>query len=137
MGKLERISITIEPELLEWLDTYVAHSGHSNRSEAVRSLVRDRMVDETRSEEEVIGVVAITYDHEKRELSDKLVHAAHAHHGMVMATTHLHLDARHCLEVSALRGARVELEHYADHLIGTKGVQHGAFMITRPVPVED
>jgi CopG family nickel-responsive transcriptional regulator len=134
MPGLERISITIEPELLAQLDAIVAASGHSNRSEAIRDLIRGRLVELTAPEEPVTGVVAITYDHARRELSDRLVHVAHHHHGLVLATTHVHLDVHHCLEMSALAGSRSELEHYAHHLIGLKGVDHGAFMVTRPVP---
>ncbi|MFH1467311.1 MAG: nickel-responsive transcriptional regulator NikR [Pseudomonadota bacterium] len=134
MPRLERISITIEPELLAQLDAFVAATGHSNRSEAIRDLIRGRLVEETPPDTPVTGVVAITYDHAQRELSDRLVHVAHDHHGMVLATTHVHLDAHHCLEMSALVGPRSELEHYAQHIIGLKGVDHGAFMVTRPVP---
>ncbi len=134
MTKLERISITIEPELLARLDAFVAASGHSNRSEAMRDLIRSHMVERSDDEERVTGVVAISYDHAQRELSDKLISVAHAHHGYVLATTHVHLDHQHCLEMSALEGPRGELEHYADHIIGLKGVRHGAFVITKPTP---
>jgi len=134
MPALERISITIDPELLARLDAFVAAAGHSNRSEAIRDLIRGRLIEEAGPDAEVTGVVAITYDHEQRELSDRLVQVAHVHHGAVLATTHVHLDERHCLEMSALRGPRSELEHYAAHIIGLKGVRHGSFMVTRPVP---
>ena len=133
MPKLERVSITIEPDLLERLDAFVASSGHSNRSEAIRDLIRNRLVERSVSDTVVTGVVAISYDHEQRELSDKLVQVAHAHHGYVLATTHVHLDPRNCLEMSALKGPRDELQHYADHIIGLKGVNHGAFVVTKPV----
>ncbi len=132
MPKLERISITIEPELLARLDAFVASAGHNNRSEALRDLIRSHFVERSDDTDRVTGVVAISYDHAQRELSDKLVQVAHAHHDYVLATTHVHLDHRHCLEMSALAGPRNELEHYADHIIGLKGVNHGAFVITKP-----
>lgn len=132
MPSLQRISITIEPELLDQLDAFIARSGHSNRSEAIRDLIRDRVVRELPDESDAVGVVAITYDHEKRELSDQLVRTAHRHHDLVLATTHVHLDEQHCLEVSSLRGPRSQLEHFADHLIGMRGVVHGGFVLTRP-----
>ncbi len=132
MSKLERISITIEPELLAQLDRFVAESGHNNRSEAMRDLIRSHFVERSDDTERVTGVVAISYDHAQRELSDKLVHVAHAHHDYVLATTHVHLDHQHCLEMSALAGPRNAIERYADHIIGLKGVNHGAFVITKP-----
>jgi CopG family transcriptional regulator, nickel-responsive regulator len=132
MSKLERISITIEPELLAQLDEFVASSGHNNRSEAMRDLIRAHLVERSDATEQVTGVVAISYDHAQRELSDKLNNVAHEHHDYVLATTHVHLDRDHCLEMSALAGPRAALEHYADHIIGLKGVSHGAFVITKP-----
>jgi CopG family nickel-responsive transcriptional regulator len=132
MSKLERISITIEPDLLARLDRFVTEAGHSNRSEAIRDLIRSHFVERSDDTERVTGVVAISYDHAQRELSDKLVHVAHEHHDYVLATTHVHLDAHHCLEMSALAGPRAALERYADHIIGLKGVNHGAFVVTKP-----
>ena len=132
MSKLERISITIEPDLLARLDRFVGEAGHSNRSEAIRDLIRSHFVERSDDTERVTGVVAISYDHAQRDLFEKLVHVADAHHAYVLATTHVHLDADHCLEMSALAGPRADLERYADHIIGLKGVNHGAFVITKP-----
>jgi CopG family nickel-responsive transcriptional regulator len=132
MPKLERISITIEPDLLARLDAFVTEAGHNNRSEAIRDLIRSHFVERSDDRERVTGVVAISYDHAQRDLSDKLVHVAHEHHDYVLATTHVHLDAHHCLEMSALAGPRAALERYADHIIGLKGVNPGAFVITKP-----
>jgi CopG family nickel-responsive transcriptional regulator len=43
---------------------------------------------------------------------------------------HVHLDERLCLEVMALRGKPAELRHFADHLIGLKGVMHGQLVMS-------
>lgn len=133
MADLERITITIEPELLARLDAFLARSGHANRSKAVSDFIRAGLVDAESGDEEAVGVVAITYDHEKRDLADRLVHMAHDHEGMVLATTHLHLDHHNCLEMSALKGSRSAIQHYADHVSGLKGVHHGGFLVARPL----
>lgn len=134
VSDLERISITIEPELLARIDAFVARSGHSNRSKAMGDLLRAGLIEREEHDEEGVAVVALTYDHEKRELPERLVHLAHGHEGMVLATTHLHLDARNCLEMSALRGPLSALRHYAEHIAGLKGVHHSGFVVARPVP---
>ena len=46
------------------------------------------------------------------------------------STMHVHLDEKLCLEVMALRGKPSELRHFADHLIGLKGVKHGQLVIS-------
>ncbi|MBN1335440.1 MAG: nickel-responsive transcriptional regulator NikR [Deltaproteobacteria bacterium] len=133
MQDLERISITIEPDLLSALDEHVARSGHANRSKAVCDFIRAGLRDVGPDDRQVVGVVAITYDHEARAIADHLVQHAHRHEGRVLATTHLHLDARHCLEMSALSGSAADVRHYADHVMGMKGVEYGGLLLTRPL----
>lgn len=133
MPDLERVTITIEPELLSELDAYIARSGHSNRSKAISDLIRAGLSDAETDNSPTVAVVAITYDHERRDMPERLVHHAHDHEGLVLATTHIHLDTRNCLEMSALRGPRMEVRHYAEHVVGMKGVHHGGFVIARPI----
>jgi len=136
MADLERITITIEPELLVRLDAFLARSGHSNRSKAIGDFVRAGLLDADDGiddDADTTGVVAVTYDHERRDMADKLVHMAHDHEGMVLATTHIHLDANNCLEMSALRGTKAEIRHYAEHVAGMRGVHHGVFLLARPI----
>ncbi len=104
MPEFERISITIEPALLARLDALVEASGHANRSELIRDLVRARLVEERGDDEEVAGTLTLVYHHGQRALADKLVDVAHDNEAIVLATLHVHLDRDHCLEVSALRG---------------------------------
>jgi CopG family transcriptional regulator, nickel-responsive regulator len=130
VADLERISITIEPELLVQLDAQLAAHGHQNRSEAIRDLVRAHLLTFVPADTRVAGSLTLVYDHRQRALSDRLVEAAHDHHDIVLSTLHVHLDHDTCMELSALRGARHELEHYAAHLLGMKGVLHGSLVIS-------
>jgi CopG family transcriptional regulator, nickel-responsive regulator len=134
MSDLERVTITIEPDLLARLDAFIAGCGHANRSKAITDFIRAGLREAEQDEGEAVAVVAITYDHERREMSDRLVHHAHDHGGLVLATTHIHLDARNCLEMTALRGSRADVTHYAEHVVGMRGVHQGGFVITRPLP---
>ena len=104
--ELERISLAIEKELLGRFDRWLRKRGLSNRSEAVRDLVRARLVEDEEAEGRGESVASLTliYDHEQRELSDRLITAGHHHQARVLSTMHVHLDERLCLEVLALRG---------------------------------
>ena len=133
MPDLERITITIEPDLLARLDAHLARSGHSNRSKAISDFLRAGLLDVEDDDAEAVAVLAITYDHERRDMADRLVQHAHDHTGMVLATTHIHLDAHNCLEMSAVRGPKGDIRHYAEHVTGMKGVHHGGFVVARPV----
>jgi CopG family nickel-responsive transcriptional regulator len=130
--ELERISLAIEKDLIERFDTLVARAGRGNRSEAIRDLIRKRLVEEEweRGKKDAVASLTLVYDHSKRELADRLVDAGHDDPHQVLATLHVHLDHDLCLEVMALRGKPGNLRHLAGHLIGLKGVKHGQLVMS-------
>jgi CopG family nickel-responsive transcriptional regulator len=130
--ELERISLAIEKGLLRRFDGLLRRRKLGNRSEAVRDLIRGRLVaeEESSSKSEAVASLTLVYDHAQRELSDRLVEAGHHHRARVLSTLHVHLDERLCLEILALRGKPAELRHFADHLIGLKGVHHGELVVS-------
>jgi len=132
MSEVVRFGISIDDRLLEKFDKLIEAKGYSNRSEAVRDLIRNALVEEqwANAEEEAVGTVSLVYDHHTRELSDKLTEHQHSHHREIVSALHVHLDAHHCLEVVVLKGKAGEIRHLADELIGTKGVKHGRLMTT-------
>jgi CopG family nickel-responsive transcriptional regulator len=129
---LERVSLAIERGLLRRFDRLLERRGLGNRSEAVRDLIRRRLVEEEalNGRGEVVASLTLVYDHAQRELSDRLVATGHHHHARVLSAMHVHLDDRMCLEVMALRGTPAELRHFADHVIGLKGVKHGQLVVS-------
>lgn len=133
MSGVQRISISIDEALLRDLDAWIARLGHDNRSEAIRDLIRERLVLEGGPDQVVAASLTIVYRHGARELADHLQDLGHDHHELVLSTMHLHLDVDRCLEVSALRGLRREVEHYAGHVIGVKGVLFGALVVAAEV----
>ena len=106
---LERISIAIETELLEPFDELLERRRLGNRSEAVRDLIRRRLIEDRveREEGEAVASLTLLYDHEQRELAERLVGAGHTHPARVLSTLHVHLDSRLCLEVQVLQGRPV------------------------------
>ncbi len=131
MTELTRFGISMEAGLLNQFDKHTAGKGYKNRSEAVRDLIRNALIEEKWSEnEQVVGTVTIVYNHKVRELAEKLTHQQHSHHQEVISTLHIHLDNDFCLEVIVVRGKAKEVQHIADELIGTKGVVHGKLVCT-------
>jgi CopG family nickel-responsive transcriptional regulator len=130
--RVERVSLAIDKPLLDRFDRLLRERRLGNRSEAVRDLIRRRLVEEeaTAGTGEAVASLTLLFDHEQRELSDRLLGAGHSHHAKVLSTMHVHLDERLCLEVMALRGAPAELRHFADHLVGMKGVKHGELVLS-------
>jgi CopG family nickel-responsive transcriptional regulator len=132
MPDLTRISISLENALLAAFDRRNAAKGYTTRSEAIRDLIRDRLIREEaeRAEGEQVAVVTLVYDHHARELAARLIDKAHHHHEVVISSLHVHLGERHCLEVSVLRGPAQQVRHLGDDLLATKGVLHGEVMLT-------
>lgn len=127
MPDLTRVSISLENALLEEFDRWLAEKKYETRSEAIRDLIRDRLVKEAavRAEGEQVAVVTLVYDHHARELAARLIDKQHHHHDLVVSSLHVHLGERHCLEVSVLRGSAHDVRHLGDDLLATKGVLHG------------
>ncbi len=134
MGVLTRIGIALDSELLERFDSSIEESGYTNRSEAFRDLIRDRLVGERTATPSavVVGTVTLIYDHHAHGVGEKLTDLQHAFHHLVVSTSHAHLDHESCLEVLIVHGKSAEVEQFADRLIGLKGVQHGRLVKTVP-----
>lgn len=131
MSELVRTGVSIEAELLEQFDQLIERRGYGNRSEALRDLIRDALVSEQVNDNQpVVATLSMIYDHEKPELSRRITDVQHAHHGNVMASTHVHLDERHCLEVVLMKGRAGEVKHLSDHMLTLRGVKHGKLVLT-------
>jgi CopG family nickel-responsive transcriptional regulator len=132
MHDLTRISMSLETALLAAFDKRNEAKGYTTRSEAIRDLIRDRLIREEAEHRhgEQVAVVTLVYDHHARELAARLIDKQHHHHDLVVSSMHVHLGERHCLEVSVLRGPVHEVRHLGDELLATKGVLHGEITFT-------
>jgi CopG family transcriptional regulator, nickel-responsive regulator len=138
---LVRFSVAIGGELLRKFDQYREQHHYPNRSEAVRGLMRAALIEETitNDDSEAMGVVTLIYDHHVSRIARRLTDLQHHHLDRVVTTTHVHLDAKRCLEVIMLRGPAKEIRDLADDLIATKGVETGRLVLAsaQPVPAQN
>ena len=133
---VERVGVSFEPELLAKFDALNRSQGYSNRSEAIRDLVRKAIIDAQvdGGKGEVIGTLTIVYDHEAGDVTHKLMHLQHHHHTEITFTAHIHLDEKNCLEVLLVRGPGTDVRQLADNIKAVKGVKTGELVIT-PVSI--
>ncbi|MEQ1883833.1 MAG: nickel-responsive transcriptional regulator NikR [Bryobacteraceae bacterium] len=131
---LSRIGIAIPEGLLEQFDKLMARKSYTNRSEAIRDLIRDALVEEEtyKDNQSVVGTLTLVYDHHQRLINDKLVDMQHQHFHQIVSTLHVHLDHDNCLEVVVLRGRAGQVRQVADRLIAARGVRHGKLTLTSP-----
>ena len=132
MGKLERFGVSMPQALAQAFDRVIREKGYTNRSEAIRDIIRNYLVEEqwTAHEGEGLGTVTLVYDHHAHDLAEVLTELQHAHHACVVCSQHVHLDEHNCLETIVLRGSPVQVHHLAETFIGTRGVKHGRLVCT-------
>ena len=131
MGRLIRTSLAIEKELTDRMDSLMQSSRCTNRSEFIRDLVREKLVQrEWERDEQALGTITLVYDHDRRELSRRLVSLQHGHEAAVLAATHVHLDCHLCAEMIMVRGRATAIRGLADLLGSQKGVLHGALSMS-------
>ena len=127
---LERTAISLEKDLLDKFDRLNKQRKYANRSEAIRDLIREQLVQDEwahqeKDEAEKVVVVSLVYGHDSSGLAQKLTHVQHEHHKAVVSSLHVHLDAHNCLEVLILRGRASEIIAMGESLVSTKGVKYG------------
>jgi CopG family transcriptional regulator, nickel-responsive regulator len=131
-NRVIRFGVSMEQDLLAEFDSLCTGKGYENRSEAIRDMVRNLLVENKLKEEntEGVGTLTLVYNHHQRELEEKLTEYQHHHLNAIISTVHIHLTPHLCLEVLLLRGKAKEIKKVADGLIATRGVQHGKLVMT-------
>ncbi len=131
-NRLLRFGVSIPEELIERFDRLIERRGYANRSEAIRGLIRDTLVQEVIASPsaKVVGALSLVYSHHTHDLSDRLTEMQHQDHGVIVSTLHIHLDAHNCLEVIILKGKASRVKKMADNLISMRGVKHGKLTLT-------
>lgn len=125
---MERITISLDSALIRAFDRLIEQRGYQNRSEAMRDLLRAHLEEASLSQDAAgpcVASLSYVYDHQRRDLAERLTALQHAHHDLTVATMHVHLDHDHCLETVILRGAATAVRSFADALIAERGVRHG------------
>jgi CopG family nickel-responsive transcriptional regulator len=124
--ELKRFGVSMESGLLEKFDRYIRDHAYTNRSEAIRDMVRRAMVEEEWAHDaETVGAITIVYNHHVPELNSKLTQLQHDFPGQVIASMHVHLDHDNCMEVIVSKGKAHQIKELADRLIAIRGVLHG------------
>ena len=128
---LKRFSVSLDGPLLDQFDDYITGHGYSNRSEAVRDLIRDRLVNEKwQQDSEVAGVVTLVYDHHQPQLQERITEIQHNYYRLITSTTHVHMDQHNCLEVIIVKGNAFAVQKLAEKMIALRGVKNGNLIMS-------
>lgn len=132
---MQRVTITVDDDLLAEIDAAASARGYQNRSEIFRDLARTGLQHSApgANDGDCVAALVYVYDHASRDLSRRLVQNFHGHHDLSLATLHVHLDDHNCMELTALQGPTKDVQHFADHIIAERGVKYGR-VLTIPAP---
>ncbi len=132
MVKTVRFGVSMNRKLLADFDRLITKMGYGNRSEAIRKLIREKLVQKEweSSREEIVATITMVYSHEVRELTERLTELQHRYYKQIISTMHIHLDEHNCLEILAIKGRADEVKAIADRLLSTKGIKHGQLTTT-------
>lgn len=124
-GRIVRFGVSMDEELVKKFDKLLSAKGYSNRSEAIRDLIRNSLVEEEWERgKEIAGAIVFVYNHHKRELADKILDIQHDYNKIIQSSLHIHLDHSNCLEVVVVRGEASTVRELYNKLYSTKGVKH-------------
>lgn len=129
---MQRVTITLDDELMAEIDRIAESRGYQNRSEAIRDLARAGAREAAGSldkDRDCVAALVYVYDHAARQLAKRLTDTFHDHHEMSLASMHAHLDHDTCMEVTILRGKADKVQHFAEHVIAERGVRHGRLVL--------
>lgn len=132
MGQTIRFGVSLDSDLLEKFDALCDERCYQTRSEAIRDLIRNTLVQKEWEDtnKEIAGTLTLVYDHHKSDLAQRLTEMQHDAHDVILCSMHVHLDHHNCLEVLALRGPGESVRQLGQKLISTKGVKHGKLTLT-------
>jgi CopG family nickel-responsive transcriptional regulator len=131
MSELVRFGVSLEKGLLDKFDRLIRERKYTNRSEALRDLIRQELVKKQWEEDgEVAGAITFVYDHHKRDLVNRVIDIQHDFQNIIVSSQHIHLDHDNCLEIVALRGNAREVEKAADMLQSVRGVRYGTLSMS-------
>ena len=131
MSGLIRFGISLDKELSERFDELIRRKAYTNRSEAIRDLIRQDLVEqEWLHGGEVAGAITVIYNHHKRELLNKITDIQHDFQNSIISAQHIHLDHHNCLEIIAVKGNPAEVQKLASMLKAVKGVKHSTLSMS-------
>ena len=129
---LIRFGVSMEGDLLGKFDRMIDKRGYTNRSEAIRDFVREKIVKEGIHDpnSQAFGVLSFVYDHRVRDLEGKLTDFQHEHFKSIVSTSHVHIDHDNCLEMIILKDKAGKIREIGDKILSYKGVKHGNMSLT-------
>ncbi len=122
---VERVAISLEPELLQKLSRSMGRRSHWNRSKAIADVLREWLSNEEwmTGKGERVGTISLVYDHHAHGVLDRITDIQHDSGAGIISTMHVHISHSECLETIAVRGRAETIQKIADSISSVRGVK--------------
>ena len=117
------VSISMPDDLEERIDEFAEQHGYTGRSEVVREAARallSEFEDDRLEERELMAVVTVLFDHNKRRVEEQMMHLRHDHESLVSANFHGHVGDHYCMELFVLEGSLDGISEFVGQVRATK-----------------
>ena len=128
---VSRISVSIQPALLEELDAMVADRGYASRSAAVSDMVNAQLVEYKRQlgSDVMVGSITLHYDRTVPGLQKQIAELQFEHIDEVISSLHVQLSKNQVMEVILVQGRANHLQKIANELATRRGVISGSLQL--------
>ena len=129
-----RLGVSLEPELLGKLDSWVRARNSPSRSDAIRALIRKELAEHELGDpdSDSVASVLLIYRHDAPNVLQRLAAVEHRWGDHVRSSSHVHLEAGSCMQLIGLVGKREEVVNAAEDLRGVKGIALGRYSLGTP-----
>lgn len=129
---VSRFGVSLDEELLNALDDFVAENNFPNRSQAIRHLIEKNLAEEKwKCDNIVAGAVVLVFNHDKSEVLKKSSEIRFEYRDVVLSTQNFYLNNYNYMEIIAVKGPSRRLTEISDKLITIKGIQHGKLVMSK------
>ncbi|RDU73824.1 nickel-responsive transcriptional regulator NikR [Helicobacter aurati] len=123
-----RFSVSLPANLLQELDSKITQNSYHSRSELIRDMIREKLVDSEWQQiesdsKDFLAVLVVIYDHHHNGLNQRLNEIQHNAKVRIICTTHIHVDSHNCLETLVLTGGKDDIESLSLEIAGLFGVK--------------
>lgn len=127
------ISVSLTPDLLERLDSFVEESGYSSRSEAIRLAVRDTLSQyalQRLERGQVVATVTVISDRERDDINSHLMELRHVFEESVFSNMHLHIGGGQCVDIFVIQGLSEVVLDFTSRVRAVRGIREVKFTMT-------
>lgn len=129
-----RLGVSLEPDLLALLDSWVRDRNSPSRSDAIRALIRKELAEHELGDpnSDSVASVLLIYRHDAPNVLRRLTAVEHRWGAHVRSSSHVHLEGGSCMQLIGLVGKRDEVVRAAEDLRGVKGISFGRYALGTP-----